>query len=51
MFGGEKKYGEIRIEPQNSIANNKKISKTLNWKSTNKLKTWISTFTEQSLTE
>ena len=51
MFGGEKKYGEVRIEPQNSKANNKKINRILNWKSTNKLKTWISTFTEQSSTE
>ena len=51
MFKGEKKYGEVRIEPQNSIADNKKITKTLNWKSNNKLKTWISTFTEQSSTE
>jgi UDP-glucose 4-epimerase len=48
MFGGNKKYGEKRIEPKNSIAENAKIMLDLNWKPKNKLKTWINTFTEQN---
>ena len=47
MFGGDKKYGEKRIEPKNSIAENAKIRLDLNWESQNKLKTWINTFIEQ----
>ena len=41
MFGGEKKYGEKRIEPKNSIADNAKIRLDLDWEPKNKLKTWI----------
>jgi len=48
MFGGNKKYGEKRIEPKNSIAENAKITLDLNWKPKNKLKTWINTFTEEN---
>lgn len=48
MFGGEKKYGEKRIEPKNSIADISKIDLDLNWKSKNKLETWINTFIEQN---
>ena len=48
MFGGNKKYGEKRIEPKNSIAENAKIMLDLNWEPKNKLKTWISTYIEQN---
>ena len=48
MFGGEKQYGEKRIEPKNSIAENAKIILDLNWEPKNKLETWISTYTEQN---
>lgn len=48
MFGGEKKYGEKRIEPKNSIAENAKLVLDLDWEPKNKLKTWINTFTKQN---
>jgi UDP-glucose 4-epimerase len=48
MFGGNKKYGEKRIEPKNSIAENAKIMLDLNWEPKNNLKTWINTFTKQN---
>ena len=51
MFGGEKQYGEKRIEPKNSIAENAKIVLDLNWEPKNKLETWISTYIEQNSTE
>ena len=41
MFGGEKQYGEKRIEPKYSIAENAKIELELNWKSNNDLKNFI----------
>ena len=46
MFGGNKKYGEKRIEPKNSIADNAKIRLDLDWEPKHKLKSWINTFTE-----
>ena len=48
MFGGNKKYGEKRIEPKNSIADTAKIDLDLDFKPKNKLKTWINTFTEEN---
>jgi len=48
MFGGEKQYGEKRIEPKNSIAENAKIVLDLNWEPKNKLETWISTYIKQN---
>ena len=48
MFGGNKKYGEKRIEPKYSIADNAKIRLDLDWEPKNKLKTWINTFTEEN---
>tara|TARA_R110001592_G_scaffold7371_2_gene41329 strand:+ start:982 stop:1875 length:894 start_codon:yes stop_codon:yes gene_type:complete len=48
MFGGNKKYGEKRIEPKDSIAENAKIRLDLDWELKNKLKTWINTFTEEN---
>ena len=41
MFGGEKNYGEKRIEPKNSIANSDKIKKELKWSPSSNLKEWI----------
>jgi UDP-glucose 4-epimerase len=48
MFGCEKKYGEQRIEPKNSIAENAKIKLDLDWEPKNQLKQWIDTFIEQN---
>ena len=48
MFGGNKKYGEKRIEPKNSIADNAKIMLDLDWEPKNELKTWINIFTEEN---
>jgi len=41
MFGGEKQYGEKRIEPKHSVAENAKIKLELNWESSNDLKKFI----------
>ena len=41
MFGGEKKYGEKRIEPKNSIAENAKIDLDLNWSAKGNLNNWL----------
>ena len=41
MFGGEKQYGEKRIEPKYSIAENAKIRLDLGWKTNNDLKNFI----------
>jgi len=41
MFGGEKQYGEKRIEPKCSVAENAKIKLELNWESNNNLKNFI----------
>ncbi|MAZ55554.1 MAG: hypothetical protein CMP54_00940 [Flavobacteriales bacterium] len=41
MFGGKKKYGEKRLEPFETLANNKKAKNTLNWQPTGDLSTWI----------
>ena len=41
MFGGEKQYGEKRIEPKCSIAENAKIGLDLGWKTNNDLKKFI----------
>jgi len=43
MFGGEKKYGEKRIEPKNSIAETAKINLDLDWESTESLSKFIFT--------
>lgn len=48
MFGCEKKYGEQRIEPKNSIAENDKIKLDLDWEPKNQLKQWIDIFIEQN---
>tara|TARA_R110002051_G_scaffold179661_2_gene249393 strand:- start:87 stop:986 length:900 start_codon:yes stop_codon:yes gene_type:complete len=41
MFGGEKRYGEKRIEPNLSIADNTKIKNLIGWKPSDKLENWI----------
>ena len=41
MFGGEKQYGEKRIEPTCSIAENAKIRLDLGWETNNDLKKFI----------
>ena len=41
MFGGEKKYGEKRIEPKDSIAENAKIRLDLDWEPHGNLEEWI----------
>ena len=41
MFGGEKQYGEERIEPKYSIAENGKIKSDLGWRTNNDLKNFI----------
>ena len=41
MFGGEKKYGEERIEPKDSIAENAKIRLDLDWEPHGNLEEWI----------
>ena len=41
MFGGKKKYGEKRLEPFETLANNKKAKNTLNWQPNGDLSTWI----------
>tara|TARA_B100001564_G_scaffold206896_1_gene174128 strand:- start:295 stop:1176 length:882 start_codon:yes stop_codon:yes gene_type:complete len=43
MFGGEKKYGEKRIEPKNTIAETAKINLDLDWESTESLSKFIFT--------
>jgi UDP-glucose 4-epimerase len=51
MFGGEKQYGNTTVEPFETLADISKIYLYLDFQPKNKLKTWISTFTEQSSTE
>tara|TARA_B100001094_G_C18133661_1_gene773733 strand:- start:334 stop:1221 length:888 start_codon:yes stop_codon:yes gene_type:complete len=41
MFGGDKKYGEKRIEPKDSVAENAKIRLDLDWEPTGNLPKWI----------
>jgi|TARA_R110001592_G_scaffold11644_2_gene57014 UDP-glucose 4-epimerase len=43
MFGGEKQYGETRIEPKDSVADNSAILK-LGWKPKGVLFSWIKNF-------
>ena len=48
MFGGEKQYGEKRIEPKNSIAENAKILLDLNFQPKKDLKKWINIYIKQN---
>tara|TARA_Y100000296_G_scaffold80347_1_gene105624 strand:- start:116 stop:1006 length:891 start_codon:yes stop_codon:yes gene_type:complete len=44
MFSGEKKYGEKRIEPKNSIATITKIKTDLGWGPSSDLKEWLNIY-------
>ena len=44
MMGGKKTYGEKRIEPYETLANNKKAIKILGWRPKGNLKKWISEY-------
>ncbi len=44
MFKGSKKYGEQRIEPFETLANNTKAKTTLKWNPTGNLPLWIENF-------
>tara|TARA_B100001250_G_scaffold99160_1_gene83350 strand:+ start:8885 stop:9793 length:909 start_codon:yes stop_codon:yes gene_type:complete len=41
MFGGKKKYGEKRLEPFETLANNTKAKNTLKWQPKGDLSNWI----------
>ena len=41
MFGGEKTYGEKRLEPFETLADNSKAKKILNWEPKGNLAKWI----------
>ena len=41
MFGGDKKYGETRVEPKDSVAENAKIVLDLDWSAKGNLNKWI----------
>ena len=41
MFGGKKTYGEKRLEPFETLANNKKAKNTLKWQPKGDLSNWI----------
>ena len=44
MMGGKKTYGEKRIEPYETLADNKKASKILGWNPKGRLKSWIKNY-------
>ncbi|MBE37303.1 MAG: hypothetical protein CMP50_06355 [Flavobacteriales bacterium] len=44
MFGGEKIYGEQRLEPFETLADNKKARDILNWTPKGNLLTWIKNY-------
>ena len=44
MFKGEKKYGEKRIEPFETLADNTKAKNILKWKPTGNLPLWIENY-------
>lgn len=46
MFGGDKKYGETRIEPKDSVAENSKIVLDLDWCPTGDLNIWLNNILE-----
>jgi UDP-glucose 4-epimerase len=41
MFGGKKTYGEKRLEPHETLADNKKAKNILNWEPKGNLSEWI----------
>jgi len=44
MFGGNKKYGEKRLEPFETLANNNKAKNILNWEPEGNLSDWIKNY-------
>ena len=44
MFGGEKTYGEKRLEPFETLANNQKAKNILKWQPKGDLSAWINTY-------
>ena len=46
MFGGHKQYGETRIEPKDSVAENAKVMLALDWGPTGDLNKWINNIVE-----
>ena len=44
MFGGEKRYGEKRLEPFETLADNKKARDILNWSPKGNLLKWIKNY-------
>tara|TARA_R110002073_G_scaffold38161_9_gene109702 strand:+ start:852 stop:1760 length:909 start_codon:yes stop_codon:yes gene_type:complete len=47
MFGGEKKYGEKRIEPSQTLADNSKANLDLDWQPTGNLPIWIKKYKKE----
>ena len=47
MFGGKKTYGEKRIEPFQTLADNKKAEKILGWVPKGNLPTWIKKYKKE----
>ena len=41
IFGGEKIYGETRLEPFETLADNSKAKNTLSWEPKGNLSKWI----------
>ena len=41
MLGGEKTYGEKRLEPSKTLADNSKAKYILGWSPTGHLPTWL----------
>ena len=44
MFGGDKQYGEKRLEPFETLADNSKAKKILKWTPKGDLKKWIKNY-------
>ena len=47
MFGGRKIYGEKRLEPFETLADNKKASEILNWVPNGNLSVWIENYKKE----
>ena len=44
MFGGQKVYGEKRLEPFETLADNSKAKKILKWEPKGNLNRWIKNY-------
>ena len=47
MFGGKKVYGEKRVEPFQTLADNTKAQKELGWNPQGDLPTWIKQYKKE----